>query len=75
MREQRKMSLGLKQMLPDPWQEIESKYPLNSKLTVKVRNFTNFGIFVELEEVDGLVHISDLSWHKKDKASRRIYKS
>ena len=67
-REQRKMSLGLKQMLPDPWQEIESKYPLNSKLTVKVRNFTNFGIFVELEEgVDGLVHISDLSWHKKIK--------
>ena len=67
-REQRKMSLGLKQMLPDPWAEIESKYPLNSKLTVKVRNFTNFGIFVELEEgVDGLVHISDLSWHKKIK--------
>jgi len=67
-REQRKMSLGLKQMLPDPWAEIETKYPLNSKLTVKVRNFTNFGIFVELEEgVDGLVHISDLSWHKKIK--------
>ncbi|MFL2575454.1 MAG: 30S ribosomal protein S1 [Flavobacteriales bacterium] len=67
-REQRKMSLGLKQMLPDPWGDIETKYPLNSKLTVKVRNFTNFGIFVELEEgVDGLVHISDLSWHKKIK--------
>ena len=67
-REQRKMSLGLKQMLPDPWENIEEKYPLNSKLSVKVRNFTNFGIFVELEEgVDGLVHISDLSWHKKIK--------
>jgi len=67
-REQRKMSLGLKQMLPDPWGDIETKYPLNSKLSVKVRNFTNFGIFVELEEgVDGLVHISDLSWHKKIK--------
>ncbi len=67
-REQRKMSLGLKQMLPDPWGDIETKYPLNSQLTVKVRNFTNFGIFVELEEgVDGLVHISDLSWHKKIK--------
>ncbi|MBL6874804.1 MAG: 30S ribosomal protein S1 [Flavobacteriales bacterium] len=67
-RDQRKMSLGLKQMLPDPWGDIETKYPLNSKLTVKVRNFTNFGIFVELEEgVDGLVHISDLSWHKKIK--------
>ena len=49
-REQRKMSLGLKQMLPDPWGDIETKYPLNSKLSVKVRNFTNFGIFVELEE-------------------------
>jgi small subunit ribosomal protein S1 len=67
-REQRKMSLGIKQMLPDPWGDIETKYPLSSKLTVKVRNFTNFGIFVELEEgVDGLVHISDLSWHKKIK--------
>ena len=67
-REQRKMSLGIKQMLPDPWADIEKKYPLSSKLTVKVRNFTNFGIFVELEEgVDGLVHISDLSWHKKIK--------
>ena len=55
-------------MLPDPWAEIETKYPLNSKLTVKVRNFTNFGIFVELEEgIDGLVHISDLSWTKKIK--------
>ena len=67
-REQRKMSLGIKQMLPDPWEDIEKKYPINSKLSVKVRNFTNFGIFVELEEgVDGLVHISDLSWHKKIK--------
>ena len=67
-RDQRKMSLGIKQMLPDPWGDIETKYPLSSKLTVKVRNFTNFGIFVELEEgVDGLVHISDLSWHKKIK--------
>jgi len=65
-REQRKMSLGLKQLKPDPWQNIAEKYPVGSKHTAKVRSFSNFGIFVELEEgVDGLVHISDLSWTKK----------
>lgn len=67
-REQRKMSLGLKQLMPDPWLTIIEKYPVGSKHTAIVRNFTNFGIFVELEEgVDGLIHISDLSWSKKIK--------
>ena len=67
-REERKMSLGLKQLIPDPWENIEQRYPKESKHTAIVRNFTNFGIFVELEEgVDGLVHISDLSWSKKIK--------
>ncbi len=67
-REQRKMSLGLKQLMPDPWLTITEKYPVGSKHTAIVRNFTNFGIFVELEEgVDGLIHISDLSWSKKIK--------
>ncbi len=67
-REQRKMSLGLKQLMPDPWLTITEKYPVGSKHTAVVRNFTNFGIFVELEEgVDGLIHISDLSWSKKIK--------
>ncbi|MFA7115899.1 MAG: 30S ribosomal protein S1 [Bacteroidales bacterium] len=67
-REDRKMSLGLKQLKEDPWTNILEKYPINSKHTAKVRNFTSFGIFVELEEgVDGLVHISDLSWTKKVK--------
>ena len=67
-REERKMSLGIKQLKEDPWETIEVKYPVGSKHTAKVRNFTNFGIFVELEEgVDGLVHISDLSWTKKVK--------
>jgi small subunit ribosomal protein S1 len=67
-REERKMSLGIKQLMPDPWADIETKYPVNSKHTAKVRNFTNFGVFVELEEgVDGLIHISDLSWSKKIK--------
>jgi small subunit ribosomal protein S1 len=67
-REERKMSLGLKQMSIDPWNEIDKRYPLNSKQKGKVRNFTNFGLFVELEEgIDGLVHISDLSWSKKIK--------
>ena len=67
-REERKMSLGLKQLKEDPWEAIEVKYPVGSKHTAKVRNFTNFGIFVELEEgVDGLIHISDLSWTKKVK--------
>ncbi len=67
-REERKMSLGIKQLKPDPWEDIEEKYALNSKHTAKVRNFTNFGVFVEIEEgVDGLIHISDLSWTKKIK--------
>ncbi|HOX77990.1 MAG TPA: 30S ribosomal protein S1 [Bacteroidales bacterium] len=67
-REERKMSLGMKQLVPDPWENIVQKYPINSKHTATVRNFTNFGIFVELEEgVDGLIHISDLSWSKKIK--------
>ena len=67
-REERKMSLGIKQLKADPWETIEVKYPVGSKHTAKVRNFTNFGIFVELEEgVDGLIHISDLSWTKKVK--------
>ncbi len=67
-REERKMSLGIKQLKADPWENIEAKYPVGSKHTAKVRNFTNFGVFVELEEgVDGLIHISDLSWTKKIK--------
>lgn len=67
-REERKMSLGIKQLIPDPWTNIKEKYPLQSKHEATVRNFTNFGIFVELEEgVDGLIHISDLSWSKKIK--------
>jgi len=67
-REERKMSLGMKQLIPDPWENIAEKYPVNSKHSAKVRNFTNFGIFVEIEEgVDGLIHISDLSWSKKIK--------
>ena len=67
-REERKMSLGIKQLTTDPWAAIESKYPVGSKHTAKVRNFTNFGVFVEIEEgIDGLIHISDLSWTKKIK--------
>ena len=67
-REERKMSLGMKQLMPDPWENITARYPIGSKHTATVRNFTNFGIFVELEEgVDGLIHISDLSWSKKIK--------
>ena len=67
-RTDRKMSLGLKQLKEDPWKDIEVKYPVASQHTAKVRNFTNFGVFVELEEgVDGLIHISDLSWTKKVK--------
>ena len=67
-RDERKMSLGIKQLKEDPWETIEVKYPIGSKHTAKVRNFTNFGVFVELEEgVDGLIHISDLSWTKKVK--------
>ena len=67
-REERKMSLGVKQLKADPWENIEEKYPVGSQHTAKVRNFTNFGVFVEVEEgVDGLIHISDLSWTKKVK--------
>ncbi|MBR4273806.1 MAG: 30S ribosomal protein S1 [Bacteroidales bacterium] len=67
-REERKMSLGIKQLKPDPWANIEEKYPIDSRHMAKVRNFTNFGVFVEIEEgVDGLIHISDLSWTKKIK--------
>ncbi len=67
-RQERKMSLGLKQLKEDPWKDIEVKYPVGSRHHAKVRNFTNFGVFVELEEgVDGLIHISDLSWTKKIK--------
>ena len=67
-REERKMSLGIKQLKPDPWLEIENKYAVGSQHTARVRNFTNFGVFVEIEEgVDGLIHISDLSWTKKIK--------
>jgi small subunit ribosomal protein S1 len=67
-REERKMSLGIKQLMPDPWMDIEGRYSVGSKHNAKVRNFTNFGVFVELEEgVDGLIHISDLSWQKKIK--------
>ena len=67
-REERKMSLGIKQLKPDPWENIEQKYSINSRHKARVRNFTNFGVFVEIEEgVDGLIHISDLSWTKKIK--------
>ena len=67
-RDERKMSLGIKQLSADPWAEIETKYPVGTKTTAKVRNFTNFGVSVEIEEgIDGLIHISDLSWTKKVK--------
>ncbi|MFI3330480.1 MAG: 30S ribosomal protein S1 [Rikenellaceae bacterium] len=67
-RDERKMSLGIKQLTQDPWEGIDTKYPVGSKHTAKVRNFTNFGVFVEIEEgIDGLIHISDLSWTKKVK--------
>lgn len=67
-REERKMSLGLKQLRPDPWVDIEQKFPIGSQHTAHVRNFTNYGVFVEMQEgIDGLVHISDLSWTKKIK--------
>lgn len=67
-RDERKMSLGVKQLKSDPWDDIETRYPVGSAHTAKVRNFTNFGVFVEIEEgVDGLIHISDLSWTKKVK--------
>ena len=72
-RTERKMSLGIKQLKEDPWKNIETNYPVGSKHTAKVRNFTNFGVFVELEEgVDGLIHISDLSWTKKVKHPSEI---
>ena len=67
-RDERKMSLGIKQLKADPWEDIESRFPVGSRHMAKVRNFTNFGVFVEIEEgVDGLIHISDLSWTKKIK--------
>ena len=67
-RDERKMSLGIKQLTPDPWEGIDTKYPVGTKCTAKVRNFTNSGVFVEIEEgIDGLIHISDLSWTKKVK--------
>jgi small subunit ribosomal protein S1 len=67
-RDERKMSLGIKQLKPDPWEDVEKNYPISSKHTAKVRNFTNFGVFVEVEEgIEGLIHISDLSWTKKIK--------
>jgi small subunit ribosomal protein S1 len=67
-RDERKMSLGIKQLKSDPWENIEERYPVGSQHKAKVRNFTNFGVFVEIEEgVDGLIHISDLSWTKKVK--------
>jgi small subunit ribosomal protein S1 len=67
-KDDRKMSLGIKQLMPDPWGKISEKYPVSSKHTATVRNFTNFGVFVELEEgIDGLIHISDLTWSKKVK--------
>ncbi|MBP1618760.1 MAG: ribosomal protein [Bacteroidetes bacterium] len=72
-RDERKMSLGIKQLKPDPWENIEGRYPIGSKHTAKVRNFTNFGVFAEIEEgVDGLIHISDLSWTKKIKHPSEI---
>ncbi len=72
-RDERKMSLGIKQLKSDPWANIETKYPVGSKHTAKVRNFTNFGVFAEIEEgVDGLIHISDLSWTKKIKHPSEI---
>jgi small subunit ribosomal protein S1 len=75
-RDERKMSLGIKQLMPDPWNDIETKYAVNTKHGAKVRNFTNFGVFVELEEgVDGLIHISDLSWQKKIKHPSEFCKS
>ena len=67
-REERKMSLGIKQLTPDPWETIETRYPVGARCSARVRNFTNFGVFVEIEEgIDGLIHISDLSWTKKVK--------
>ena len=72
-RAERKMSLGIRQLKDDPWKDIETNYPVGSEHTAKVRNFTNFGVFVELEEgVDGLIHISDLSWTKKIKHPSEI---
>jgi len=73
-REERKMSLGIKQLTPDPWASITAKYPVGSVHTGKVRNFTNFGVFVELEEgIDGLIHISDLSWFEEGEAPKRVH--
>jgi small subunit ribosomal protein S1 len=74
-RDERKMSLGMKQLKPDPWENIEEKYPVGSTHTAIVRNFTNFGAFVEIEEgVEGLVHISDLSGRKKSNIQAKLPK-
>ena len=73
-REERKMSLGIKQLTSDPWTDITNKYPIESKHKGKIRNFTNFGVFVELEEgIDGLIYISDLSWTKKIKHPSELF--
>ena len=73
-REERKMSLGIKQLTSDPWTDITNKYPIESKHSGKIRNFTNFGVFVELEEgIDGLIYISDLSWTKKIKHPSELF--
>ena len=73
-RDERKMSLGIKQLTSDPWTDITKKYPTKSKHKGKIRNFTNFGVFVELEEgIDGLVYISDLSWTKKVKHPSELF--
>ena len=75
-REERKMSLGIKQLTSDPWTDITNKYPIESKHSGKIRNFTNFGVFVEIEEgIDGLIYISDLSWTKKIKHPSSNFKS
>lgn len=74
-KERKRISLGLKQLTPDPWENIEEKYPVGAKFTGRVRNMTNFGVFVEMEEgIDGLIHISDLSWTKKIKHPSEILK-
>ena len=74
-REDRKMSLGLKQLKPDPWETIEQRFPVGSNHEARVRNFTNYGVFVELDEgIDGLIHISDLSWTRKVKHPNEFVK-
>ena len=75
-RNERKMSLGIKQLKKDPWEDIEVRYPIGSRHTAKVRNFTNFGVFVEIEEgVDGPIHISDLELDQENQTPQRIHTS